>query len=118
MDPEADSCPKQYIDLRNAYLAEMRTAIPFGLNIDSHPTTAGQTESHTPNQYQKQRPIWIDQEEIGRGVSGAVYRTLDVSTGVLYAAKMSMRDGKDDQERWEREVAILRDISHVSSNSP
>ncbi|KAF2192913.1 hypothetical protein K469DRAFT_693013 [Zopfia rhizophila CBS 207.26] len=46
-DPK--SYREQYTKLRNAYLEEMRMAIPFGLNINSHLTTAGQTESHSPN---------------------------------------------------------------------
>ncbi|KAF9733806.1 hypothetical protein PMIN03_011750 [Paraphaeosphaeria minitans] len=112
VDPDADSCPEQYTRLRNAYLAEMRTAIPFGLNIDSHPTTAGQTQSHTPNQHPKQRPIWVDREEIGSGEFGTVYRTVNVSTGVIYAAKKFLRNGKGHRERWDREVALLRNISH------
>lgn len=116
-NPDANSCPKQYTDLRNAYLAEMRTAIPFSLNIDSHPTTAGQTEPHTPNRHPKQQPIWIDHEEIGSGEFGTVYRTVDVSTGVIYAAKKFLRNGKGHRERWDREVALLRNISHVRSSS-
>ena len=99
--------------LRHTYLQEIQTAIPFGLNLDSHPTTAGQTESHSPRQRPSQRPIWIDLEEIGRGEFGTVYQAVDVSTAVIYAAKMFLRSGKDSRERWDREVAILRKISHV-----
>lgn len=113
VDPEAESCPTKYKDLRNAYLAEMRTTIPFGPNIDSHPTTAGQTGSHTPYQHPKQRPIWVDREEIGSGEFGTVYRTVNVSTGRIYAAKKLLRREKGLRERWIKEVELLRSISHV-----
>ena len=103
-------------ELRNAYLNEMRT-VPFGLNIYSHPTTAGQTESHTPIQHPKQRSIWIELEQIGEGAFGNVHRTIDVSTGVIYAAKKFLRNDKGHRERWDREVELLRSISHVRSNS-
>jgi hypothetical protein len=116
VDPDSHSYP-EYKALRNAYMAEMRTAIPFGLNIDSHPTTAGQTESHTPNRHLKQRPIWIDHEKIGSGEFGTVYRTVNVSTGMIYAAKKLLRNDRAHRERWDREVALLRDISHVGNSS-
>ena len=115
VDPE--SREKQYTDLKDAYLDEMRTAIAFGLNIDSHLTTAGQTELHSPRQRSKQRPIWIDLEEIGSGEFGTVYRAVDVTTGEIYAAKTLLRNGKAHRERWDTEVALLRNISHVRIDS-
>lgn len=115
VDPEA--CDDQYRMLSDAYLDEMRTAIPFGLNMDSHLTTAGQTALHSPTQRPKQRPIWINRDCIGSGQFGTVCRVVNVSTGVEYAAKTLLRKGKDIRERWDREVAILRNMSHVRIDS-
>ncbi|OAG07807.1 kinase-like protein, partial [Paraphaeosphaeria sporulosa] len=49
---------------------------------------------------------------IGSGEFGTVYRSVNVSTGVIYAAKKFLRNGKGHRERWDREVALLRNISH------
>ncbi|KAF2834208.1 Pkinase-domain-containing protein, partial [Patellaria atrata CBS 101060] len=65
-----------------------------------------------PIQRLKQRPIWIDLEEIGRGEYGIVYRAINVSTATIYAAKMFLRSGKEIREKWDREVAILQSVSH------
>jgi hypothetical protein len=99
VDTGAESCPEQYIDLRDAYLNKMQIAIPFSLNIDSHLTTAGQTESHSPKQSAKQRPIWINQKEIGSGEFRTVCQAVNVSTGKIHAAKTFMRRGADFQKR-------------------
>ena len=106
----------EHLRLRDAFLDEMRMSIPFGLNIDTCPTTAGQTESHTPKHLPKQRTIWVDLEKIGSGAFGVVYKTIDVSTGLVYAAKTFMRDYKSDRKLWDKEVAILSKISHVRIN--
>ncbi|KAF2007847.1 kinase-like protein [Amniculicola lignicola CBS 123094] len=117
-NPKTRSCWEEYTRLTDVFLDEMRTAIPFGLNIDSAPTTAGQTESHSPTQRPEQRPIWIDLEEIGSGQYGTVYQAVDVSTGLMYATKKLLRNC-DRQQRWDREVAILRSLSHPHIvNSP
>ncbi|KAF2195576.1 kinase-like protein [Zopfia rhizophila CBS 207.26] len=107
-DPE--SCDDEYKRYLRSYLDEMRKAIPFGLNIDSQKTTTGQTESHSPKQHPKQRPIWIDREEIRSGAFAIVYRAINVSTGKWYAAKTFMRNKY--RKEWDREVAILRKVSH------
>lgn len=104
-------------DLTRAYLAEMGTTIPFVLNIDSHDMTRAQTQIDTPIQRPKQDPIWIDCEKIGSGQFGDVYRVVDVSTGAIYAAKQPKSGDKAGRESLGREVAILRDISHVRSYS-
>ena len=112
-EPKTEYCIKRHGELKNAFLDEMRTKIPFGLNIDSHLTTAGQTGSHSPKLGAKQRPIWIDGEEIGSGEFGTVYQAFDVSTGEVYAAKTFLRKGNGFRERWNKETAILRGMSHV-----
>jgi hypothetical protein len=113
-DPKTHSYKNQYRELQKTYLEEMRTAIPLSLNIHSHLTTAGQTESHSPTQRpKKQRPIWIDHEEIGRGEFGTVYRAVNVSTGVIYAAKTFQGNNESHRERWLTEIALLRKVSHV-----
>jgi hypothetical protein len=99
VDTGAESCLEQYIDLRDAYLNEIQTAILFSLNIDSHLTTAGQTELHSLKQSAKQRPIWINQKEIGSGEFRTVCQAVNVSTGKTYAAKTFMRRGADFQKR-------------------
>jgi hypothetical protein len=112
MEPRTESHNAKYETLKTAYLDQVHRMIPFGLNIDSHISTAGQTELPSPTR-QRQRPIWIDGEDIGNGQFGAVYKVQNVSTGAVYAAKSLFRTGKSYEARWDREVAILRSISHV-----
>lgn len=108
-----ESCVRAYTGLRDAYLATMRNALLSGLNTDSQPSTAGQTRLHSPKQQAKQRPIWIDLNEIGRGAFGVVHIVVDVSTGNQYAARtLPLRT----PGQMGREVNILREISHVSLN--
>ena len=108
IDPK--DCGREYGKQRKALVDKIRNAIPFSLNIDSKNTTAGQTGSHSP----KQRPIYVDIGYIGEGQSSMVFHTVDVSTGLSYAAKNLLRKGREFRDRWNTEVQILRRIQHVT----
>jgi hypothetical protein len=117
VDPLFES--STYRALRTAYVEDMQNAIPFSLYCDSNPTTAGQTQLHSPTR-QRQRPIWINGSLIDEGAFGMVYKVHDVSTGAVYAAKSlfpnnHQRNNERNNKRdiWEREVTIMRDLSHV-----
>lgn len=112
-EPQTKCGRERHEELKNTFLVELRTTIPFGFSIDNHSTTAGHTGLQSPTQRAKQRPIWIDGKEIGSGEFGTVYQAHDVSTGVAYAAKTFLRNGDNFQERWNREIAILQKMSHV-----
>lgn len=108
---------------RRNFLYEMRTAVSFALNIDSHPTTAGQSVLHSPEEPPNQRPVWIETHQIDNGEFGVVYRVLDVSNASVYAAKKLIHNGEAHRHRWNREVALLRELHHVrcdlfEENSP
>jgi hypothetical protein len=99
-----------YIDLMNAYLLELRNAIPFSLDIHSRDTTAGQSQFNPA----AKNYIYVDCEEIGRGEFGIVYRAQDVSTGHIFAAKRFVRAGQKYRQMWDREVSILEQVKNVS----
>jgi len=99
-------CRAEYEAHRDAYLEERRTALPplSQLGVESQQTTALLTAPHSP----RQQPIYLPEEELGRGSFGTVYKAVDVSTGYVYAAK------KFHGGNWKKEVKILKSISHVS----
>lgn len=106
---------KQHATLRAAYVRDMLNAIPFDLDIDSHLPTAGHTSPRPLQSRYKQPSVWVDGEEIGSGEFAVVYKTVNVSTGKVFAAKSLLRHKADIQQRWDKEVEILSRISHVSS---
>lgn len=77
---------------------------PFG--IHSTKSTASQSGTQTP-----QAPIYIFQEELGRGGFSIVNRIWDVSTGSLYASKEFRNINGFD---WELEVSNTRKASLIS----
>ena len=104
--PDRKFCWAEYEAHRAAYLEERRSALPplSQLGVESQQTTAVLTAQHSP----RQQPIYLPEQELGRGGFGTVYKAVDVSTGHEYAAKMF--HGGD----WKKEVEILKSVSHVS----
>ena len=104
-------CPAEYEANRNAYFKERRSALPplSQLDMESQPTTAVPTAQYSPRQEPPgQEPIYLLEEELGRGGFGTVHKAVDVSTGEVHAAK------KFHHGDWKKEVDILMSLSHVS----
>ncbi|KAL8974168.1 MAG: hypothetical protein Q9197_001589 [Variospora fuerteventurae] len=103
--PNRIKCLAEYEAHRDAYLEERRSALPSisQLGVESQQTTALLTTQHSP----RQQSIYLPEEELGRGGFGAVYKAVDVSTGVDYAAKV-FHGGY-----WKKEVEILKGNSHA-----
>ena len=104
-------CPAEYEAHRNAYFKERRSALPplSQLDMESQPTTAVPTVQYSPRQEPPgQEPIYLLEEELGRGGFGTVHKAVDVSTGDVHAAK------KFHHGDWKQEVDILMSLSHVS----
>ena len=82
---------------RDAYLKECQNATPSlsRLGMDSQ-------------QSQHRQPIYLPEEELGRGSFGKVYKVVNVSTGCEHAGKIFHAGN------WKKEVEILRTVSHVS----
>ena len=117
--PNNKSCKAEYEAHRDAYLEERRNAFPAlgQLGMKSQLTTARNTAQHSPGRHPQhsprqhspgQQPIYLMEEELGRGSFGTVHTAVDVSTGVVYAAK------KFHSGNWKQEVDILKSVSHVS----
>lgn len=101
----------EYEAHRDAYFEERRNAFPplSQLGMESQQTTAVLTAQHSPRQEApSQQPIYLLEEELGRGGFGTVHKAVDVSTGDVYAAK-TFHHGN-----WKKEVDILMSVSHVS----
>ncbi|KAL8858813.1 MAG: hypothetical protein Q9178_004730 [Gyalolechia marmorata] len=100
-----EGCQAEYNANLSLYMADKQDPpLPletFGL--DSYQSTAQPSQSLTP----RKDPIYIFGRLLGKGISGAVKYTLDVSTGQEYAAK-SFHPGS----KFEVEVEILKSISH------
>ena len=104
-------CLAEYETHRDAYFEERRNALPplSQLDMASQQTTAVPTVQHSPRQEPPgQEPIYLLEEELGRGSFGTVHKAVDVSTGDVYAAK------KFHHSDWKKEVDILMSLSHVS----
>ncbi|KAL9015207.1 MAG: hypothetical protein Q9173_000177 [Seirophora scorigena] len=71
-----------------------------------NPTPAPTLPSLTGQASNGQPPIFLLNEELGRGSSGTVYKAVDVSTGLLYAAK------EFQTLCVQSEVDIMRRLSH------
>lgn len=80
-----------------------------GVRLDSGPPT----QPHSGAQSPVRRPILLDLGHIGQGGFGVVSRHWNVSTGKEYACKRPL-EKRYDKTSWEREIRIMRRISHVS----
>ncbi|KAH8755346.1 kinase-like domain-containing protein [Diaporthe sp. PMI_573] len=78
-----------------------------GLGLQSGPETERNTGTHTP----ARQPILIPLGWIGKGGFGVVTRHWNVSTGEEFACKQPV-DRKYDRGAWEKEINIMRGISH------
>ena len=82
--------------------------------MESQQTTARITAQHSLRQESprqklpKQQPIYLLEEELGRGGFGTVHKAVDISDGDVYAAK------KFHHSNWKKEVDILTELLHVS----
>ena len=106
-----DSCLAEYETHRDAYFEERRNAFPplSQLDMETQQPTAMPTAQHSPRQKPPgQEPIYLLEEELGRGGFGTVHKAVDVSTGDVHAAK------KFHHGDWKKEVDILMSLSHVS----
>ena len=109
--PKHGTYRAEYEAHRNAYFKERRSALPplSQLGMESQQTTAVPTAQHSPRQEPPgQEPIYLLEEELGRGSFGTVHKAVDVSTGDVHAAK------KFHHGDWKKEVDILTELSHVS----
>lgn len=112
--PPHHTCLVRYRANCNSYVSKMRAARrdagqssldPFArLNMDSQQSSAVQTRPLSP----RQGRWYFKGVELGRGSFGVVYQAVDVSTGSIYALKEFIKHG------WEREVEIMKRVSHVS----
>lgn len=102
-----EDCKAEYQAHLRSYLDDSRNAVPpLGLlNIHSQASTRAPTQPLSP----RQRPIYLQGEELGSGTFGAVYRATDVSTGDFFAAKRF-----NTKSGFEMEVEILKSVCHVS----
>lgn len=56
----------------------------------------------------------MDDDPLGAGAFGEVWKALDIDTGRVMAAKVMKKRGGELWEMLKREVQILSRISHVS----
>ena len=103
--PRHTRCQTEFQNNVRLFLSESRNAIgPLDLlDINSLDSTA----LPTPKEALKQLAIYIQDEELGRGQFGTVYKSVDVSTGRVYAGKYFNKGA------WKREVNIMRQMAHV-----
>lgn len=80
-----------------------------GLDLESGPQTERNTGTHTPVKH----PILLPMGWVGKGGFGVVSRHWNVSTGEEYACKQPVSRSYD-RRAWEKEINIMKAISHVS----
>ncbi|KAF2844140.1 kinase-like protein [Plenodomus tracheiphilus IPT5] len=73
---------RQFQALRDEFLYDMRSSIPLSITGDAH-ATSNSLRTHVPR-----RSIFVDGEMIGSGEHTVVYRTVNVSSGKTFAAKV------------------------------
>ncbi|KAI9670781.1 MAG: hypothetical protein M1817_003892 [Caeruleum heppii] len=107
------TCEDEYVHNVHQFLADGRNAAPpiNALGIDSHETTAPPSRCRSP----KQRPIYLRDDELGRGAFGSVYKIIDASTGFVFAGKYFHRPnsrGAGWLEDIRREIRIMTSVRH------
>lgn len=78
-----------------------------GLELQSGPSTEGNSGAHTPV---VKNPIHIPMGWIAQGAFGSVSHLWNVSTGEEYACKRPL--GKYNRKDWKKEIDIMRSICH------
>lgn len=128
--PNQEAGRPEYVAKLEALIEERKRALPpvDALGLDSNPTTAAPREPKTP--YQRERPIYVDFEELGRGAFAVVNKVMSTRDGEFYAMKKFVRPSegtnnddrkrKRDQEAWyaskRKEAYIMRKNAHVSDS--
>ena len=105
-------CLAEYEAHRDAYSEGHRNALPplSQPGMESQQTTSAITAQQSPRQeWSRQNPIFLLEEELGRGGFGTVHKAVDVSMGDVYTAK-TFHHGD-----WKKEFDILMSRSHVSA---
>ncbi|MCJ1245720.1 hypothetical protein MMC30_002924 [Trapelia coarctata] len=99
------SCEAEYRNRLLSFLKSSHDAVAsLGfMNIRSAESTAAPSRPMTPP---RQAPIYFKVKKLGEGGFGTVYKTIDVSTGSIYAAKQF------DKGQWQGEVDTLKRASH------
>lgn len=80
-----------------------------GVRLESGLRTQRQSGAQSP----VRRPILLNLGQIGQGGFSVVTRHWDVSTGKEYACKRPL-GRRYDEKSWDKEIRIMRRISHVS----
>ena len=116
----------QYMQNLRAFSNQSQTTIPpiDILGLESSGTTAAPSQPLTPIQ----RPIYLNDELIGRGQFGEVHRVIKARDGKYFASKKFItptmdpkgsKKGKRDQKYWleriRNEIAIMETNPHVSA---
>ena len=102
-----DLDPEQYNANVDRFRQEESEPHLNGLGI--YDPTAPPSQSRTPDQ----EPLRLKQETLGKGAFAVVRRYWDVSTGDEYAYKEPINKRKFRKDLWDREIEIMRQISHV-----
>ena len=100
------ACVKKYREKVLKFMADAQDAMPAldHLALLSHGSSIAPSETLSP----RQRPIYIEAAELGKGASGRVCKVVNVSTGLEYAGKEFFHE-----DTWLKEVEIMRGLHHV-----
>ena len=74
------------------------------LALHSQSTSFAPSESLSPNK----RPVYLEQNRLGKGAFGCVWKVVNASTGLEYAGKEYFH-----KKGWEKEIQIMRQLYHV-----
>ena len=94
-----ETCEIKHNKMVMDFLEHSRTADPplSGLSINSYTTEVAPSQSRTPGQ----RPVYLQEQKLGKGSFGRVDRVVNASTGAIYARKRFFEPlwGKNDWHR-------------------